>query len=136
MANFRWLKWGSPALALIVALPALAQDYPFDIVKQRPAAIKSWRSVVPTEYRKRAWIYSLDGTSGPVETVTVHDKVFLFGSVCIPHDCGGNFIAFLIARDGGEAFGELASETLGVKQRYFGAPDAEARGLLDKKISE
>jgi len=48
----------------------------------------------------------------------------------------GNSVAFLLAKDGDEAFGELSSDTLGAKNRYFGTPDAEVRGLLDKQLKE
>jgi hypothetical protein len=46
------------------------------------------------------------------------------------------FRRVLLAKDGGEAFGELSSDTLGAKNRYFGTPDAEVRGLLDKLINQ
>ena len=130
-----------PAIAaVLVALTGIsavrAQDYPFEIAKSDPAAMAAWRRVAPEDYRKQAWIASLDGTAGPLERVTMRGKVFLYGKTCIPHDCGGNFTAFLIAVDGSEASGLLASQTLGVGHRFFGAPDAEARGLLERKIRE
>lgn len=130
----------SAACALFPVLawsaPALPQDYPFDIAKVDPAALSAWRAVVPRQYRHQAWIYSFAGVAGPLQRVTLRHKVFYYGSVCIPHDCGGNFVAFLIAVDGSQASGLLASQTLRVKRLYFGAPDAEARGLLERKIRE
>jgi hypothetical protein len=120
----------------LAAAPALTQEYPFDVAKHYPSAMRSWQAIVPADFRKQVWIYRLDGTSGDMENVTLHGRVFLYGSVCIPHDCGGNFVAFLVAKDGGEAFGALASNTLGVTHRFFGAPDAEARDLLDRKLAQ
>jgi hypothetical protein len=128
------------ALAAILVMAGIsavrAQNYPFEIAKADPAAMAAWRRIVPEDYRKQAWIASLEGTAGPLERVSMRGKVFLYGKTCIPHDCGGNFAAFLIAVDGAEASGLLASQTLGVGHRYFGAPDAEARGLLERKVRE
>ncbi|WP_294534022.1 Ivy family c-type lysozyme inhibitor [uncultured Rhodoblastus sp.] len=130
----------SPALAAVLLLTGIsaagAQNYPYEIAKANPAAMAAWRRIVPADYRKQAWIAALEGTAGPLERVSMRGKVFLYGKTCIPHDCGGNFAAFLIAVDGAEASGLLASQTLGVGHRYFGAPDAEARGLLERKIRE
>jgi hypothetical protein len=123
-------------LALIGASAARAQNYPFEIAKANPAAIAAWRRVTPDDYRQQAWIASFAGVSGPLEHVSMRGKTFLYGETCIPHDCSGNSIAFLIAVDGAEASGLLASRTLGVGHRYFGAPDAEARGLLERKIQK
>jgi hypothetical protein len=116
--------------------PVIAQEYPFDIPKRDPAAMRSWRSVVPREFHRLGWIVNFDGTAGPIDTVTLHGHVFYYGSVCIPHNCAGNDVAFLIARGGSEAYGALASDAIGVRHQYFGAPDAEARQLLDQKLGE
>jgi len=130
----------SHTLAAVLVLTGIsiarAQNYPFEIAKADPAAMAAWRRIVPEDYRKQAWIASLDGTAGPLERVSMRGKIFLYGKTCIPHDCGGNFAAFLIAVDGAEASGLLASQTLGVGHRYFGTPDAEARGLLERKVQE
>jgi hypothetical protein len=99
MANLRNVAAVGLIVSLVSALPALADEYPFDVAKKYPAS-------------------------------------FLYGSVCKPHDCAGNSVAFLLAKGGGEAFGELSSNTLGAKNRYFGTPDAEVRGLLDKLLKE
>jgi hypothetical protein len=114
---------------------ARSQEYPFDIAKRDPAAMRSWRAIIPKELRRQSWIMNFDGVAGPIDTVTLHDRVFYYGEVCIPHDCAGNFVAFLIPKGGGEALGALASEAIGVRHRYFGAPDAEARQLLDKELA-
>ncbi|MDI9847939.1 Ivy family c-type lysozyme inhibitor [Rhodoblastus sp. 17X3] len=130
--------WRNACLALLLAAisfgSARAQDYPHDLAKTTPAAFAAWRGVTPLEYRNKAWIGQLNGVSTPMERVTMRRRPFCYGSVCMPHDCGGNFVAFLIAVDGSEAAGLLASQSLGVGDRWFGAPDAEARALLRKKI--
>jgi hypothetical protein len=98
--------------------------------------MRSWRAVVPPEFRRIAWIANFDGTAGPIDTVTVHSRIFYYSDVCLPHNCAGNLVAFLIAKGGGEAYGGLASGAIGVQHRYFGAPDAEARQLLDQRLAE
>ncbi|MCI4680044.1 inhibitor of vertebrate lysozyme family protein [Rhodoblastus acidophilus] len=122
-------------LALTPLCGARAQTYPPEIAKAAPAALAAWRAITPRAYRREPWIARLDGVSTPLERVTMHGKPFYYGAVCIPHDCGGNFVSFLIALDGSDAYGLLASQTLGVRHRWFGAPDAEARGLLQRKIN-
>ncbi len=120
----------------VVGGPAFCQDYPHDLKTKNPKAFRAWQGVAPREYLKQDWIGSLSGVAGPMQSVTMQGRAFYYGSVCIPHDCGGNFVAFLIARDGSSASGALSSKTLGVPRRYFGAPDAEARRRLAEKLAE
>ncbi len=123
-------------VALASASAALAQTYPFDIRKTNSFAFGAWRRIVPGEYGALPWIASLDGVAGPLDRVTLRKKQFYYGKVCIPHDCGGNFVAFLIAVDGSEASGLLNSRALGVGHRIFGAPQGDARRLLEIKIRQ
>jgi hypothetical protein len=115
---------------------ALSEEYSFDLKTKHPAALAGWMKIVPTTYRKTAWIDRLDGTTPPMDEVTMKGRPFFYGSVCQPHDCGGNNVAFLIAEDGSAAYGMLSSDNLGVKERIFGAPDAEARQLLTAKLAQ
>lgn len=115
---------------------ARAQGYPYEIARSNSLAFNAWRGIIPPEYRKQAWIASLDGTAGPLERLTLRQKIYYYGKVCIPHDCGGNFVTFLIAADGSDASGLLASRTLGVGRRYFGAESGQARVLLERKMRQ
>jgi hypothetical protein len=115
---------------------ARAQSYPYEIARSNSLAFAAWRWIVPPEFHRQAWIASLAGTASPLNRLTVDQKTFYYGKVCIPHDCGGNFTAFLIATDGSQASGLLVSRTLGVGRRYFGAPNREARALLERKIQQ
>ena len=123
-------------VVLVALIPLLgigrsaAQDYPFEMAKKNPAAMRAWQAITPKTYKNEAWINKLDGTASQMDQVTVHNKLFFRGSACKPHDCGGNSVAFLIAKDGSEAYGQLNSENLSVSGYYFGAPDAETRQLL------
>jgi hypothetical protein len=132
--------WRKASLSFFLAAFALggawAQDYPHDLGKMAPTAFAAWRAIIPAEYRQKIWIGQLTGVSTPMERVKMRGKPFYYGSVCMPHDCGGNFVGFLIAVDGAEASGLLNSQALGVSHRWFGTPDAEARALLQKKIGE
>ena len=115
MASVRNVAAVGLIVSLISAWPALAEEYPFDVAKKYPARLRAWQTLVPSDFRREPWIFRLDGAAGPMDTVSVHGRVFLYGSVCKPHDCAGNFVAFLLAKDGGEAFGELSSDTLGAR---------------------
>jgi len=124
------------AVGLFCQTTAFAEDYAFDLKKDHPAALAAWMKVVPTTYRKTAWINRLDGTTPPMDEVTMQGRAFFYGSVCQPHDCFGNNVAFLIATDGSAAYGMLSSDNLRVKGQIFGAPDAEAQQLLTTKLSQ
>jgi hypothetical protein len=127
------------AIALIASAPlsaARAQSYPAEIARSNSLAFAAWRGIVPPQFSRQPWIASLAGTASPMERLTIDQKIFYYGKVCIPHDCGGNSTAFLIATDGSEAFGLLVSRTLGVGRSYFGAPHGEARRLLERKIRQ
>ena len=115
---------------------ARAQSYPIEIARSNSLAFAAWRGIVPPEYSQQPWIASLAGTASPIDRLTVNQKIFYYGKVCIPHDCAGNYTAFLIATDGSEAFGLLVSRTLGAGRRYFGAPSGESRALLERKIRQ
>ena len=52
--------------------------------------------------------------------------------MCKPHDCGGNEVTFLIAKDGSAAYGLLRSVQLTRSQiTPFGNPNPAARKLLE-----
>jgi hypothetical protein len=131
---------GSFALIFCLTLESIstlrAQGYPYEIARNNSLAFNTWLGIVPPEYRKQGWIASLDGTAGPLDRLTLRQKIYYYGKVCMPHDCGANFVAFLIATDGSEASGLLKSRTLGVGHRSFGAPNGEARVLLERKIRQ
>lgn len=115
---------------------ALADEgYPFDMKKKYAKAFAAYQKVVPPMYKKTTWVYSLDGTASPMDAVESGGKKWLIGSVCQPHDCGDNQIAFLIAADGSVAFGLLRSRNLtSGKDILFGKPDATQLALLKKQI--
>jgi hypothetical protein len=122
--------------ACALAFDAWAQSYPSDIARSNSLAYGAWRRIVPGEYGGAAWIVSLDGTGRMLDRLTLRGKQFYAGKVCFPRDCGGNYVAFLIAADGSEASGLIDSRALGVGHRFFGSPDAVARRLLESAIRQ
>src|SRR5271169_7259630 len=84
MANVRNVAAAGFIVSLISAWPTLAEEYPFDVAKKCPASMRAWQSLVPSDFRREPWIFRLDGAAGPLDTVSVHGRVFLYGSVCKP----------------------------------------------------
>lgn len=131
------------ALAIVVAvqcvLPSLAakDEYPFDLKAKHPKALAAYKKIVPAKYKKMAWIASLDGTAGPMNPVKDEGKKCLTGSVCWPHNCGGNQVAFLIAEDGAYAVALLRSTDLtGGKDVWFGKPTQAQIGILNDQLDD
>jgi hypothetical protein len=117
-------------------IPAESHEYIFDIVKRNPRILPAWGWIVPPTYSKEKWVKQLDGTTGPVDRVIVRGKPFYLGSVCKPHECGWNYIVFLISVDGSEVYGMLRSETLNVKGDFFGVPDEDAKRVISKYMAD
>jgi len=119
------------AATVLAATTAFAYEAPEDLWRQRPATFAAWKHVVPKTYRHQQWIVRLFGvTAASVDTVTIQGKRFYYGQVCKAHDCGGNTVTYLIARDGTAAFGLLCSQSLHVRHQFFGKPDDETRRYL------
>ncbi|MGD9681889.1 MAG: Ivy family c-type lysozyme inhibitor [Candidatus Obscuribacterales bacterium] len=146
MLNFRSINNCRNLSIALVALGAIASifcsaraeaPYPFDMKKKYPKAFAAYQKMVPAKYHKVAWIYSLDATAGPMSSFRSGGKKCLIGSVCQPHDCGGNQFAFVVAVNGSSAVGLLRSENLTKgKEVIFGKPDATQLGLLKKQINQ
>ncbi|HEY9679921.1 MAG TPA: Ivy family c-type lysozyme inhibitor [Drouetiella sp.] len=120
------------------ASPAVfaAENYPFEIKKANRPALRAYQKIVPPKYMAMPWIYTLEGTSPPMSVTKFNGKDYYYGSVCMPHNCGGNDVVFLIAKDGSSAFGLLRSEDLTKgKEVEFGAHNDAAKKLLEKQLS-
>ena len=121
--------------ALAAAPPALAADiYPFDLPKKHPAAAAAWRKIVPKPYAHVGWVAKFAGVGTPMDAVTLDGKAFLAGNICKPHDCGGNFVAILVAVDGSRAYGMLRSEALKAVDAPFGAPGPKEIAILKARL--
>ncbi len=128
-------------LALIAALAAApasaAQPYPFDLPKMAPMAMAAWRKAVPAAFRRVGWIGDFAGVGlGPVESHRIGGLEFLVGSVCKPHDCADNQVAFAIAADGSAAYGLLRARTPRADNVVIGGPPPPAlRALIEKRLA-
>ena len=113
-----------------------AEDYPFQIKKANRAALRAYQKIVPATYMAMPWIYTLEGTSPPMSITKFKGKEFYYGSVCMPHNCGGNNLVFLIAKDASSAYGLLCSESLTKgKEVEFGIHDNAAKLLMEKQLT-
>lgn len=123
--------------AVQLLLPAQAsEEYPFDMKTRHPKALAAYKKIVPAKYKKMAWIASLNGTAGPMRWVKDSGKTCLTGSVCWPHNCGGNQVAFLIAEDGSLAVALLRSADLtDGKDVLFGKPTPEQLAILNHELN-
>jgi hypothetical protein len=125
------------ATCLLVSPAAASELYGFDIPKRYPKAFATYSGVIPAPYRKIGWVRKLDGTTGPVEQVTVGGVPSVLFWMCEPHNCGGNELAALLAKDGSRAVALLQStaHTAG-KPIVFGTPSSEERALLDRAMQK
>lgn len=126
------------ALVLIslAAAPALAaQPYPHDLPRMAPRAFAAWKAATPAAYRGVGWIANFSGVGlGPVESHRIEGREWLVGSVCKPHDCGDNAVAFALAADGAAAYGLLRAVTPRADFVTFGAPPPALRALLMQRL--
>lgn len=137
------LPWALASVCLCLLLAAVlpagtaraGSAYIDEVVRGDPAILRAWQHIVPKSLARHRWLYALDGVTDDLSLVSIGGKPYYLGWVCIPHDCGGNETAFLIATDASRAMGAVKSATHGIKLRFMGSPDAEAKAILLKKFS-
>lgn len=113
------------------------EDYIFDIVQKHPKIHEAWSWIVPPSYKKQNWLKDLTlATSGPFDRVILSGRRFILGWACWPSNCGGNYIVFLIAIDGSEAYGLLSSQGLNIDETLFGVPDKEKTDLMRRVLRD
>jgi len=119
---------------LFSAGAAAAQDYPFTLAKTHPRAMAAWRAILPAAYQKVAWVARFEVTAGLMERIRLDGRTFIVGSVCKPHDCGFNQVAFLIAADGSSASGLARTQALRPPNFAFGVMDAQRLDALTRRL--
>ena len=62
--------------AMLASGAAFAQEYSFELKKKNPAALRAWQAIAPREYAKTPWIASLDGTTSPMQRVTLRGRAW------------------------------------------------------------
>jgi predicted aspartyl protease len=112
------------------------KQYIFYLSKKYPQLIPSWRHIVPDRYKHYKWIYDLDGTTGLTKLIILHSKPFFVGYVCMPHNCYGNNVVYLLSIDGSESYGTLQSVYLSASNTLFGSPRADVTRVLSYVISD
>ena len=85
-------------------------NYIFDVPSKMPVAFAKWQAEVPMSLRQTDYIYKLDGTAGPPRAVVADGKPMIFGTICMPHNCGGNELSVLVATDQSEIVGMSISD--------------------------
>ncbi len=86
------------ALALIfqpVLSRAQTDQYLSDMPRLYPRVYANWTKSLPYAVKMPDWITKFVGTSGPVHDLTISSARYKFGTVCVPHDCGGNIMGVL-----------------------------------------
>lgn len=77
-----------------------ARGYTFDISKNYPTAFAIWRSRSRSlPLAERPWLRTLNGTAGPLTEVNNGVDDYIAGTVCEPHNCGGNIMAIMFTKD-------------------------------------
>lgn len=108
-------------------------EYIWALRKNYPALIPTWHTILPNQYRNsdidHNWIYNLDGTNSSVKITAINGENFFIGSVCKPHDCGGNNLVFLISINSPKAYGMIISNFFQAGE-FFGTDSQNARSLL------
>jgi hypothetical protein len=83
-----------------VAAQAKVPEYAWDLRKTMPNAYRAYQNILPQNLRNVCWASRLDGTGSPFEQVTLDGRRYWSSSICKPHDCADNLVAFLVQADG------------------------------------
>jgi predicted aspartyl protease len=111
------------------------QGYIFAILQRNPSILHAWERIVPSRYANERWVKELELTAGPVQQIIIKQKPFYLGFGCKPHSCsvdGGNYLVFLLAVDGSEAYGMLTSRSLNAINLFFGSPPPVHEEVMTK----
>jgi hypothetical protein len=105
---------------------------PYDALKQDAAARAAWQAATPRKYARTAWVHDFMGPSSPTQLMTENGQAIAVGSVCKPHDCGNNTVAFVVAPGGAHAAGAilLMDGDRKLSETYFGNSTPQERKWL------
>jgi hypothetical protein len=110
-------------------------NIPNDALKQDAAA---WDAVTPRKYARTSWVHDFLGPSSATRIMTENGRAFAVGSVCKPHDCGDNIVAFVLEPGGAHAAGAvlLMDGDRKLAEEYFGNPTPLEHQWLRAKLWE
>lgn len=74
-----------------------AQDGPStaDVPTRFPEAFALWKEILPYAVPLEDWLAKLEGTASPLRDISLDGAQLKFGTVCVPHNCGGNIAGIL-----------------------------------------
>jgi Inhibitor of vertebrate lysozyme (Ivy) len=148
--TFGRMALGLGAATVLLAGAAVAADAPTnwaavwtnrmsavsDNLKRDTAARAAWRKIVPPKYARTSWVYDLMGPGSETKIMTENGQQFAVGSVCKPHDCGNNTVAFLLEPTGSRAAGGilLLNGDKKLLETYFGGPTTTEQAWLHAEL--
>jgi hypothetical protein len=122
----------SPAAVLAQPATSTLQQHAHELGKVSPAALRALQQALPASVKSVSWIYQLRGVAGLMVSATIGGERYLGGSVCQPHDCADNKIAYLVTRDGKRTTAAIRSANVrGASNLVIGNPTRDERAVLD-----
>src|ERR1700753_1319777 len=92
-----------------------------DVPKKYPAAMSSFRAILPKNMMGESWLYNLDGVGEQLLEKDIGPYQSLAGWGCKPHECAQNIVGFLVTPDGKRAIAEISIAAHGHNE-YLGKP--------------
>lgn len=106
--------------------------YLSDVAKRYPKVYALWGATLPRSLTVTPWMRRLDGVVSPVRAVMVDGQPWQFGTVCVPHDCGGNILGLLFTtqQDRVKAVATLTGNNDAPTVMVIGDMDARTMGCI------
>ncbi len=123
---------GIPVQAASPGMP----DYPWDLRKKMPVHYQAYLKILPARLKRTAWFGRFDGTGMPIERVTVDGRVYFAGGMCKPHECGDNFLTFMIEADGSRAVAMVKARETNGQIVELGNPTTAERRFMAKEFQD
>lgn len=128
----------------LLSSTAVAADvFIFDLVKKNPYK-KYWNDTIISQVRHNHkndehWLKQARGVASPLSATHIGATEYLIGTLCEPHNCGGNILYILINKNRLVALQFTRDFSSGKKPAMstYGNPSAaEMKYLLDWRKSE
>ena len=106
-----------------------------DVPKKYPAAMATFRALIPKNLQGEDWLYNLNGVGEQLLEKDIGPYHYLAGWGCKPKFCAQNIVGFLVTPDGKRAVVELSISTMGQKNILLGKPTPAEKKALDGIIN-
>jgi hypothetical protein len=128
------LRGALAASAVLLALPAVADDpYLFDVMKQ-PAYRKAYVTMLAGATHLPSWLGQIthggNYVATPVTKATVGGTSYSFFHACKAHDCAGHELEVMFTPDASKAYGLVIDGNSA--KRWLGVPDSDQQAALLK----